>query len=95
MSPRPGAGPKSVSPRRLLSGPNVSAPAPTPKRTIAIPEEVARGLEARMRGSAFPDVDAFVGFILARLLDTRSDVPFSEEEERRLRERLRSLGYID
>lgn len=64
-------------------------------RTVRIPEEVAKGLEARMRGSAFPSLDAFVSFVLARLLEREEGTPFSEEEERRLKERLRSLGYID
>lgn len=69
---------------------------PASGRTIVIPEEVARGLEDRLRRTAFPSVDAFVGFILARLLeDAGSAGGFSEEEERRIRERLRSLGYID
>ena len=64
-------------------------------RSIRIPEETARALESRIRGTAFPDIDAFVAFVLARLLESHSDQPFSEEDERRLRERLRSLGYID
>lgn len=68
---------------------------PPPTRTIAIPEEVAKGLEARIRETSFPTVDAFVGFVLARLLERPSAPGFSEEEERKLRERLRSLGYID
>ncbi len=65
------------------------------RRPVHIPEEVARGLEERMKGSSFSDLDTYVGFILARLLDEPSGEPFSEEDERRLRERLRSLGYID
>ena len=69
-----------------------SAPA---TRSVTIPDDVAQGLEARIRGSSFPSLDAFVSFVLARLLDEPSEVPFSEEEERRLKERLRSLGYID
>jgi hypothetical protein len=71
-------------------------PAPGP-RTVAIqlPEETFRGLEARMKGSAFPSVDAFVAFVLARLLEEPASPGFTEEEERRLKERLRSLGYID
>ena len=68
---------------------------PAEKRSLQIPEEVARSLEARIRGTGFADLDAFVGFVLARLLDTPSNEPFSEEDERRLRDRLRSLGYID
>jgi Arc/MetJ-type ribon-helix-helix transcriptional regulator len=66
-----------------------------PRRTITIPEEIAQGLDERITGTAFASIDAFVEFVLARLLETHDEVPFSEEEERRLRERLRSLGYID
>ncbi len=68
---------------------------PDGTRTVRIPEEIARGLEARVRGSAFETVDAFVAFVLARLLEEPGPTGFSEEDERRLRERLRSLGYID
>ncbi|HUI38521.1 MAG TPA: CopG family transcriptional regulator [Thermoplasmata archaeon] len=70
-------------------------PTAATERAIRIPEETARALEARISGSGFQSVDTFVGFILARLLESHSDQPFSEEDERRLRERLRSLGYID
>ncbi len=70
-------------------------PEPEPARTVRIPEEVARGLEARIRSSAFESVDAFVSFVLARLLEEPGEPGFSEEDERHLRERLRSLGYID
>lgn len=65
-------------------------------RNIVIPEDIARGLEERIRSTSFPSVDAFVGFILARLLENPGGAAgFTEEEERRLRDRLRSLGYID
>jgi len=68
-----------------------------PQRSVRIPEEVARGIEKRIHGSGFTSVDTFVGFVLARLLEERTDrhQPFSEADEQRLRERLRSLGYID
>jgi Arc/MetJ-type ribon-helix-helix transcriptional regulator len=66
------------------------------ERTIRIPEEVAHDLEQRIEGSGFATVDSFVSFVLSRLLEQpASDTPFSEEEERQIKERLRSLGYID
>ncbi|MGI0151011.1 MAG: CopG family transcriptional regulator [Thermoplasmata archaeon] len=65
------------------------------ERTVRIPPELARTIERRIAGTGFPSVDAFVAFVLARLCEETSSEPFSEEEERRLRERLRSLGYID
>jgi len=68
---------------------------PEAGRSIVIPEEVARALEDRLKQTSFPSIDAFVGFVLARLLDEPGATGFSEEEERRLRDRLRSLGYID
>jgi hypothetical protein len=65
-------------------------------RTVRLPEEVVRALEVRMRGSSFESVDALIVFILSRLVDhTAGDSAFSEEDERLLRDRLRSLGYID
>jgi Arc/MetJ-type ribon-helix-helix transcriptional regulator len=70
--------------------PNGTAP-----RVIRLPEEVALAIEERIRGSSFGSVDDFVSFVLARLLEQTGTAVFSEEDERVLRERLRSLGYID
>ncbi len=70
-------------------------PRPPAARTVALPEEIARAIETRIRGSAFDSVDAFVAFVLARLLEEPGPSAFSEEDERQLKERLRSLGYID
>jgi|HubBroStandDraft_1064217.scaffolds.fasta_scaffold03694_2 Arc/MetJ-type ribon-helix-helix transcriptional regulator len=64
-------------------------------RVVRLPEEVARALEERIRGSSFESIDAFVTFVLARLLEQTGETVFSEEDERVLKERLRSLGYID
>ncbi len=64
-------------------------------RTITLPKELVRAIEARIEGSAFESPDAFVTFVLARLLEEPGAAGFSEEDERQLKERLRSLGYID
>jgi len=65
------------------------------KRTVHLPADVVQGLEDRMKGSSFESVDAFIAFILSRLLEGPGTGAFSEEDERLLKERLRSLGYID
>jgi hypothetical protein len=71
-------------------------PEPGPKgRTVTIPEDVAAGIEARIRGTGFTSVDGFVEYVLAKLLEAPGEIPFSEDDEKRLKERLRSLGYID
>jgi hypothetical protein len=73
-----------------------ASPTPGAVRTVHLPEEVVRALERRMKGSSFESVDALIAFILGRLVDHGpGDSAFSEEDERLLRDRLRSLGYID
>jgi hypothetical protein len=75
-----------------MPGENPSDP---PARPIRLPDDLVRAIEARIRGSSFDTVDAFVAFVLSRLLEEPGDPAFSEEDERQLKERLRSLGYID
>jgi hypothetical protein len=71
-------------------------PSTGPMRTVRLPEEVVRALEQRMRGSSFESVDLLIAFILSRLVDhTSGGGAFTEEDERMLKDRLRSLGYID
>jgi Arc/MetJ-type ribon-helix-helix transcriptional regulator len=62
---------------------------------VHIPALVAKKIEERIKGTGFGTVDEFVTFVLAKLLESHSQVPFSEEDEKGLKERLRSLGYID
>jgi len=71
-----------------------SEPSP-PLRAVQLPEELVQALEQKLRGTSFDSVDGFIAFVLARLLDHPGSSGFTEEEERSLRERLRSLGYID
>ena len=66
-----------------------------PVRTVELPEELVQALEEKVRGTSFDSVDSFIAFVLARLLDQPGTSGFTEEDERVLRERLRSLGYID
>ena len=66
-----------------------------PVRSVDLPEELVAAIAERIRGSSFESVDAYVTFVLARLLEQSNDSGFSEEDERLLKERLRSLGYID
>ncbi|MCI4334696.1 MAG: CopG family transcriptional regulator [Thermoplasmata archaeon] len=68
---------------------------PGPGRLLRVPEEVAAALESRLHRSGFSSLEEFVVFVLSRLAESPAEEPFSAEEEARLKERLRSLGYID
>ena len=87
--------PKHPPAPRMPPAADPAPPAAPEGRRVVIPEDVARRIEARIRTSGFGTLDAFVSYVLARLLENPDPVPFSEEEERRLRDQLRSLGYID
>ena len=95
---------RPAPPKGLSNFPTVAArtepvtdPTAPPQRlrAVQLPEDLVQALEARMRGTSFGSIDDFVTFVLARLLDQPTSHAFTEEEERSLRERLRSLGYID
>jgi hypothetical protein len=73
----------------------MAPPTADSSRTIRLPAETVRAIEARLEGSAFESVDAFVAFVLARLLESPGGPGLTEDDERTLKERLRSLGYID
>ena len=70
---------------------------PTPRRKLTLPEGLYRRLEERLRGSEFRSIDEFVEFVLARLVEGTSapGEPFSAEDEQRIAQRLRTLGYLD
>lgn len=89
--------PKEASDARGTRSPPVAGPSESGAvRTVRLPEEVVRALEQRMKGSSFESVDGLIAFILGRLVDhAPGEAVFSEEDERLLKDRLRSMGYID
>lgn len=67
--------------------------------TISIPQPLAEKIKKRIEGTGFNSVSSYVTYILRQVLsstgtDTAKE-PFSEEDERKVKERLKSLGYLD
>ena len=66
-------------------------------RSVDIPESLFNRIEARIRGSKFASVSEFVTYALREKLvseEEGSETAFTEDEERRIKDRLRSLGYL-
>jgi len=64
---------------------------------IKIPKETYNKLEKRIKESEFKSVNEYVTYILDQVLEkleNKQDV-FSKEDEEKVQERLRSLGYLD
>ena len=65
--------------------------------TISLPIPLIEKVKEKIKGTGVNSVSAYVAFVLRQLLsseDSVSDNVFSNEEEKKIRARLRSLGYI-
>ena len=68
--------------------------------TVSIPKPLVDKIKKRMKGTGFPSVSSYVTYVLRQVLssieeDERSKEAFTKEEEEKVKQRLRDLGYID
>lgn len=68
--------------------------------TVSIPKPLADKIKERMKGTGFASVSSYVTYIIRQVLssieeDERSKQAFTKEEEEKVKQRLRDLGYID
>lgn len=68
--------------------------------TVSIPKVLADKVKERMKGTGFSSVSSYVIYVLRQVLSSieeeeRTKQAFSKEEEEKVKQRLRDLGYID
>ena len=65
--------------------------------TVSIPTPLFRKIEERIKGTGFTSVSSYVTYVLREVIseEEEDDQPFSEEDEQRVKDRLRALGYLD
>jgi len=68
--------------------------------TVSIPKPLAEKIRERMKGTGFPSLSSYVIYVLRQVLSSiqseeRTKQAFSKEEEEKVKQRLRDLGYID
>jgi len=68
--------------------------------TVSIPKPLAEKIKERMKGTGFSSVSSYVTYVLRQGLSSieeeeRSKQAFTKEEEEKVKQRLRDLGYID
>ncbi len=68
--------------------------------TVSIPKPLAEKIKERMKGTGFSSVSSYVTYVLRQVLSSiiseeHSKQAFTEEEEEKVKQRLRDLGYID
>lgn len=67
--------------------------------TVSIPTPLFKKIQERIRGTGFTSVSSYVTYVLREIVaeeeeDEEQREPFSKEDEERVKQRLRSLGYL-
>ena len=68
--------------------------------TVSIPKPLVEKIKERMKGTGFPSVSSYVTYVLRQVISSieeeeHSKEAFTKEEEEKVKQRLRDLGYID
>jgi Arc/MetJ-type ribon-helix-helix transcriptional regulator len=65
--------------------------------TVSIPIPLFKKIEERIKGTGFTSVSSYVTYVLREVVSEEEDEgePFTKEDEERVKERLRALGYLD
>jgi len=64
---------------------------------IKVSKEIIKKIEERIKDTEFKSVDEYVTFVLEEVIrdEEEPEEVFSEEDEKKVKERLRALGYLD
>ncbi len=68
--------------------------------TVSIPIQLYERIKSRISGSGFTSVSDYVTYVLREVLaslelDEKEEMVFTKEEEEKVKERLKALGYLD
>jgi len=66
--------------------------------TISIPMPLAEKIKKRIEGTGFTSLSSYVTYVLREVLsgtEEEEGEAFTKEDEERVKERLRALGYLD
>jgi len=67
--------------------------------TVSIPIQLYEKIKDRIEGTGFTSVSDYVTYVLREVLasleEEEKEEVFSKEEEEKVKERLRALGYLD
>jgi len=66
--------------------------------TLSIPTPLANKIKKRIEGTGFHSLSAYVTYVLREVIsgmDEEREEVFNKEDEEKVKERLRALGYLD
>jgi len=66
--------------------------------TISIPTPLAEKIKKRIEGTGFTSLSSYATYVLREVLsgmDEETEEAFTKDDEKRVKNRLRALGYLD
>jgi Arc/MetJ-type ribon-helix-helix transcriptional regulator len=67
--------------------------------TISIPTPLANKIKERIDGTGFNSLSSYVTYVLREVIsnveDDEQEEAFSKDDEEKVKDRLRALGYLD
>ncbi len=66
--------------------------------TISIPTPLAEKIKKRIKGTGFTSLSSYATYVLREIIagtEEETEEAFSKEDEEKVKERLRALGYLD
>jgi Arc/MetJ-type ribon-helix-helix transcriptional regulator len=67
--------------------------------TISIPFQLAEKIKKRIEGTGFHSLSSYVTYVLREVIsgieNEEEEEAFSKEDEEKVKDRLRALGYLD
>ena len=65
---------------------------------IQIPTDLAKKIQKRIEGTGFDSISSYVTYVLKEILsesEEKTEEVFTKEDEEKVKNRLRALGYLD
>ncbi|MCD6170971.1 MAG: CopG family transcriptional regulator [Thermoplasmata archaeon] len=63
---------------------------------LSIPASLAKKIKERIEGTGFDSISSYVTYVLRELLaEDEKENELTKEDEEKIKERLRALGYLD
>lgn len=65
---------------------------------IQIPTDLAKKIKKRIEGTGFDSISSYVTYVLKEILsesEEKTEEVFTKEDEEKVKNRLRALGYLD
>ncbi len=65
--------------------------------TVSIPTPLFKKIGERIKGTGFTSVSSYVTYVLREVVSEEENEaePFTKEDEKRVKDRLKALGYLE